>query len=164
MPLLVLQCVVALSLAALAEGPESELRDWDLQPLLSYTKRMDAVQGEAVGRNGMPGAFFAIAKELLRRGTAQDFIALTNEPEPVPRIMGAYCLIQEDREKHRQLVQKLTTDQRKVLWLPAGCAAREAPAGAIIQLMLDHPDVLMISYRGTRTIPSPTPVTPQAAQ
>ncbi len=130
--------VLILLLAAPFIGLSNELSE-----MLTELNQIDTISGSATGFAGTPGRFYLLSNQFMEKGQTHDFIDMTKSPHPATRIMGAYCLIKQDKHKHAELVGLMFQDQEHICWNPGGCMVScEVEVGKIIRNLFEDPNCL----------------------
>lgn len=99
------------------------------------------VSSKKVGFGGTPGEFYILSKECLAYGKETDFIALSDDDNPVMRAMGLVCLAQLDDERYRGLLNSHLDDREEAV-LAVGCIIGRVTIGEIVKRLIENPNFL----------------------
>jgi hypothetical protein len=154
----VISALLAFSLTLVAGANESQTGA-SLDAQLAQLRKVDRVDGCAVGVGGTPGQFFAVASDILKHAALVDYRTMLSDSHPVVRVMGVLGISLQHPES-KEATDSLLTDNTKVAWQPFGCDLTNVDVGYVAQALLKDPTVLGLTSTGDVGAPCKRPGRP----
>ena len=106
------------------------------------TEELPAVGGPAMGMTNQDHEFYLLYPYVHNLANGEDLKEMLRDPNPVVRVMGAKCILNNDDPDLRKKVTALQADQAAVYVAPFGCTIYKSTVGEVIAALREDPDFL----------------------
>lgn len=121
------------------------------QCTFTLREELPAVGGPAMGVTSQDHEFYLLYPYVHNVATSEDLKEMLRDPNPVVRIMGAKCLVNNDDPELRETVTALQADKAAVYVAPYGCTIYKSTVAEVIAALRADPNFL-----GDPTLPNRT--------
>ncbi len=105
-------------------------------------KQLTVVDGDAVYYGAVEGEFYKLSLAFIEVETQDGFLKMLDDPNPVVRVMGMWCLNKSDRKQHLARIKSMYSDTAEVDFVPAGCVVNAVSVGEIAKQVVKNPHLL----------------------
>ena len=130
-----------------------EREDKPLNPIQKL-RRLNSLDGSAIGPDGSPGSFFRLSMHFLGSGSKPNFFRFAEDDNCFVAAMGLFCLAQTDREDAVVALRVKLTDRRPFSYFPKGCVGHYTTLGGFARELLRNRDCLMFGHAQMPLLPT----------